>query len=321
MSVVLDDRRLRGVAPLRAGDRVALVAPAGRTGAEPRLRSESLLRSWGLEPVTYPSATAEHPRASYLSGPDEQRALDVQEAWCDESVAGIFALRGGYGSIRILDLLDRDRMRAARPKPFYGSSDLTALHEWLREELGTATWFTPMIGTLSLLDDSEATGSLRAAVLEGWEGRRWSARAAEILSPGMAHGTLVGGNLSLLAMTLGARRRLRVDNTGTIALLEDITEDTYRIDGYLTSLLRAGWFDGVAAIALGSWDQCSPLAEINEVCRVLLEPLGVPMVSEFGFGHGPAAPSIPLGLPGTLIAEPGRPPELVVGLSSGDHRG
>ena len=69
---------------------------------------------------------------------------------------GIFCLRGGYGTVRILDRLDLDRMRAAGPTQLYGSSDVTALHEWLRERLGVATWFTPMIGTLSLLDDEVA---------------------------------------------------------------------------------------------------------------------------------------------------------------------
>jgi muramoyltetrapeptide carboxypeptidase len=134
---------------------------------------------------------------------------------------------------------------------------------------------------------------------------------------------LIGGNLSLLAMTLGARRRGPVDNTGCIVLLEDVTEDTYRIDGYLTSLLRAGWFDGVTGVALGGWHECSPLAEITAVCRELLGPLGIPMVSELGFGHGPAAHSLPLGQPATLVAEPGRLPELVVagGPSTGSGGG
>ena len=299
--------------PLRPGDRVALVAPAGPTPPEQRVRSEALLRSWGLEPVVYPGATTHHQRAAYLAAEDGQRARDLEDAWCDPDVAGVFALRGGYGTVRVLDLLDGERMRAARPKPLYGSSDLTALHEWLREELGVPSWFTPMVGTASVLDDAEATASLRAAVLEGLAGRRWSSAAAEVLVPGTATGTLVGGNVSLLAMTLGAQRRRPVDDRGTIALLEDVTEETYRIDGYLSSLLRAGWFEGVAGIALGSWQACSPLAEIRALCLELLGPLGVPMVWELGFGHGPAAHSLPLGRVATLVAEPGAVPGLVVG--------
>ena len=309
-----------GLGPLAPGDRVALVSPAGPTPAPVRARAETLLRGWGLVPVAYPGTSASHPRATYLSGDDRQRARDLEDAWCDPAVAGVFALRGGYGSVRVLDLLDADRMRAARPKPLYGSSDVTALHEWLREELGVGSWFTPMVGSAALLDDEEATASLRAAVLDGLAGRRWSAPAAEVLVPGTAHGTLVGGNVSLLAMTLGARRRRPFDHTGTLALLEDVHEETYRIDGYLTSLLRAGWFDGVAGIALGSWQDCSPLPQIRDLCQELLAPLGVPMVWELGFGHGPAAHSLPLGHPATLVAEPGQRPELVVASTSGGPR-
>jgi len=298
--------------PLSPGDRVALVAPAGPTPPDRCVRAEALLASWGLTPVVYPGAASRHPRAAYLAAEDAQRARDLEDAWCDPAVAGVFALRGGYGSVRVLDRLDAARMRAARPKPLYGSSDLTAVHEWLREELGVASWFTPMVGTHALLDDPEASASLRAAVLEGLAGRRWSTPAAAVLVPGTATGTLIGGNVSLLAMTLGARRRRPVDNSGALALLEDVSEETYRLDGYLTSLLRAGWFDGVAGIALGSWHGCSPLVEIEALCRELLAPLGVPMVWELGFGHGPAAHSLPLGRPATLVAEAGVPPALLV---------
>ena len=76
-------------------------------------------------------------------------------------------------------------------------------------------------------------------------------------------------------MTIGARGRV-VDNTGAIVLLEDITEGTYRIDGYLMSLLRSGWFDGVTGVALGSWLECGPLEEIRDLCTELLGPVGRP---------------------------------------------
>lgn len=289
--------------PLSPGDRVALLAPAGRTSVEQQERARDLLHQWQLVPVSYPSAAAAHPRAEYLSGADEVRAADLIDAWCDPDVAAIFCLRGGYGSVRVLDLLDLDRMRGARPKPFFGSSDVTALHEWLREQLGVPTWFTPMIGTGSLLDDAVAATSLRAAVLEPVAGRSFVDPRAEALVPGTAHGVLIGGNLSLLAMTLGARRRRPPDNTGCLTLLEDVTEDTYRIDGYLTSLLRAGWFDGVTGIGLGSWLDCAPLPEIRELCLELLGPLGVPIGWELGFGHGAGAPSLPLGIGATLVVD------------------
>ncbi|KAA1395867.1 S66 peptidase family protein [Aeromicrobium ginsengisoli] len=287
---------------IQPGDRVALVAPAGPAPGEHLAVAVGMVESWGLRPVTYPSATAAHTRAHYLSGDDRVRADDVQQAWCDPDIAGIFCIRGGYGAVRILDLLDRDAMAAAEPKPLYGSSDVTALHEWMREQLGVPTWFTPMLSIPSLVTDQVSLDALRTAVLDPDSVRAWTSDHAVTLVEGRAEGRLIGGNLSLLSMTTGARGRPRLDNTGCIALLEDFTESTYRIDGYLHTLLRSGWFDGVTGVALGSWARCSPVDEIHALCVELLGPLGIPVVGELGFGHGPGAQSIPLGVPGVLLA-------------------
>lgn len=279
----------------------------------------ALLRAWGLAPVVFPSAAVidvdpapdaeTRSELGYLAGTDDVRAVDLQTAWCDPALAGVFCLRGGYGSVRILDLLDVDALAAARPKPLYGSSDITAIHEWLREHLGVPSWFTPMVGTNSVLEDDVATQHLRAAVLSGHHHHRaWSTPGTVTLLPGRATGTLIGGNLCLLAMTVGALRRPPIDHTGGIVLLEDVNEDTYRIDGYLQSLLRSGWFDGVAGVALGSWQGCGPVPEIHRLVVEVLDPLGVPIVGELGFGHGPGAASIPLGVTATLVAD--GPPRL-----------
>ena len=290
-----------------SGDRVALVAPAGPTQPALLTSAVDLVTSWGLEPVVHPSATAAHDRAAYLSGADEVRASDVQRAWCDPGIAGILCLHGGYGTVRVLDLLDRDVMAAAEPKPLFGSSDITALLEWLREQLGASTWFAPMLGT-DVMDDRRASSGLRAAMLTPGSVREWSSDRAVSLVPGHAVGTLIGGNLSLLAATTGARHRPRPDggnpvNDGCIALLEDCNEETYRLDGYLQTLLRSGWFDGVTGVALGSWEGCSPVNEIHDLCVEVLGPLGIPVVGELGFGHGPGAHTIPLGVAGALAAD------------------
>ncbi len=301
---------------ISSGDRVALVAPAGPANAEQLAMAVALVESWGLRTVTYPSATAIHPRAGYLSGDDRTRADDVQQAWCDPDIAGIFCIRGGYGAVRILDLLDRDAMAAAEPKPLHGSSDITALHEWIREQLDAPTWFSPMLSTDVMHDEATREG-LRTAVLEPDSVREWSSSQAVTLVAGRAEGTLIGGNLSLLALTTGARGRPPLDNSGCIALLEDFTESTYRIDGYLQTLLRSGWFDGVTGIALGSWAKCSPVDEIHALCVEVLEPLDIPIVGEIGFGHGPGAHTIPLGVPGLLDA--GESPALRLA-TAGDPR-
>lgn len=282
---------------------MALLAPAGPAPEDRVGRAVALLRGWGLQPVLMPSATARHPRAAYLSGADDVRADDLVRAWCDPSIAAIFCLRGGYGTTRLLDRLDVEAMRAAGPTPLFGSSDVTALHEWLRERLGVASWFGPMVSTAALLDDAAATADLERAVLGPAGPRVWAPSSARTLIPGRVTGALIGGTLSLLAMTTGARGRPPLDHTGAIVLLEDVTEETYRIDGYLQTLLRSGWFDGVAGVALGSWYACSPVEEIEALMVEQLGPLGVVLVSGLGVGHGPGAPTVPLGVPATLVAD------------------
>lgn len=289
--------------PIAPGARIGLVAPSGPPTPASVDRAEALLRSWQLEPVRAPGLLAGHPRASYLAAPDAQRAADLQSLWCDESVDAVLCARGGYGAVRILDLLDRDTMQAATPKPFLGSSDITCLHEWFREKLGVATWFTPMPTTKSLLDDVRASEGLHRALFDAPHGQVITSPVAESLTTGVARGTVIGGNLSLLAMTLGARDRDPLDHEGCIALLEDVTESPYRIDSYLQSLVRGGWFDGVTGVALGSWDSCGAPGPIRELMAETLGPLGVPVVSELGFGHCPSAQSVPLGVPATLHAD------------------
>lgn len=305
------DGTVRPLAPLHPGDRVAVIAPSGPAPAGQLDRALALLTSWGLRPTAFPSARVVAAGLSedagavppYLAGPDQRRAADLQQAWCDPAMAGIFCLRGGYGSVRILDLLDGNAFGAAGPTPLYGSSDVTAVHEWLREHLGVPTWFGPMVGTSALLDDEAATRQLREAVLGPYRDRVWQPPTAVTLVPGRATGTLVGGTLSLLAMTVGARRRPPVDQHGAIVLLEDVNEDPYRIDGQLHALLRSGWFDGVAAVVLGSWRHCGSIDEIHQLVVELLGPLGVPIVGELGFGHCPGASTIPLGVTATVVAD------------------
>lgn len=305
-----DAVRTDSLGPLRPGDRVALVCPAGRPVDAPLQEGAALLRSWGLEVVAYPSTATPHAYAFWLAAPDAVRAADITDAWCDPDIAAIFCARGGYGCMRILDLLDADRMRAARPKPVFGYSDITALHEWLRETLGVASWHAPMVGFTSVIENPSIVRELRAAVLEPWQGRVLSGEGAETVVPGQASGRLIGGNLSVLSMTLGARTRPPLDNRGCIALLEDVGEDTYKYDGYLVSLLRAGWFDGVTGIVLGSWFE-SQLPEVRSLVEELLVPLGVPLVWEFGFGHGDAPLCLPLGVDAVLDA--GARPTLTLG--------
>jgi len=288
------------VPPLRAGDRVAVVAPGGPVSPRLLARGVGVLRSWGLE-VEVACGAAPDGRLPYLAADDAARAHELQRAWCDPDVAAVLCARGGYGALRVVDLLDWDAMAAAGPKHFVGSSDNTALHAVLGPRCGLVTLFGPMVATAAVTADPAACEGLRRALFDPPTELR-GGPGARALVGGRATGVTVGGTLSLLAAALGAPG-LPPPPDGAIALLEDVTESPYRIDRLLTQLLRAGWFDRVAGIALGSWQECGPPDEVRDVVLDRLGPLGVPLVEELGFGHCRGQLTVPLGAEVELDAD------------------
>ncbi|MFI6102222.1 LD-carboxypeptidase [Lentzea sp. NPDC051213] len=268
---------------LRPGDRVALVSPAGPADPELVAAGVAVLRSWGLEvttPVVQPWSLA------YLAGSDAARAAEFVSAWSSE-VEAVFCVRGGYGCLRMTDLVP---WKDLPPRVFVGSSDVTVLHAELNAA-GIATVFGPMPGTHAFAGDPLAQARLRDVLFE--DARSWTSGTPVV--PGTARGVLVGGNCALLAAMVGGPRWAPPE--GAIALLEDIGEEPYRLDRILTQLLRAGWFDGVSGIVLGSWADCG---DVSPVLLDRLLPLGVPVLGDFGFGHCAGQWSLPLGAPAVL---------------------
>lgn len=288
---------------LRRGDRVGIVAPSGPVPADRLEAGLAVLRGWGLEPVVFPHVLAPHPSLAHLASEDEHRVRDFEEAWCDPSLAAVVSARGGYGTQRVLDGLDWDRLRAAAPKVFVGYSDLTVLHEAIAQRLGLATLHGPMTATLSFIEDEATREHMRRSLFTPEEVLQIGPTpVTRTVVPGRAHGVTLGGNLALLAAERGTPHA-RPSAAGAIVLLEDIDQPPYSLDRLLTQLLRSGWFDGVAGIALGSWTACGDPEEVDVVLRERLEPLGVPLVADLGFGHGPSTPTLPLGVPAVLDAD------------------
>ncbi|MEU9777171.1 MULTISPECIES: LD-carboxypeptidase [unclassified Streptomyces] len=288
---------------LRPGDRVAVVAPSGPPPPERLEAGLRILRDWGLDPVALPRTPAAHRGLAYLAGEDRLRAQELTEAWCDPAFAAVLSARGGYGAQRMVDLVDWDAVRAAPPKPFVGYSDATALHEAFAVRAGVATLHGPMPATEAFLTDAAARASLHTALFDPERARVVEARSgARAMVPGRARGTTLGGCLALLAADLGVPGA-RTSARGGLLLLEDVGEDDYRIDRLLTQLLRADWLTGVAGVLLGSWADCGRYEEVRAVLLDRLAPLGVPVVEEFGFGHGPGALTVPLGVPALLDAD------------------
>jgi muramoyltetrapeptide carboxypeptidase len=290
-------------ARLRAGSRVALVAPAGPV-REPLLRRGiEILESWGLVVQVGEHVLDRHPTLPYLAGLDVHRAADLQRAWCDPGVDAVVCVRGGYGVMRMVDLLDWDAMAEAGPKLFTGSSDVTALHEAIGSRLNLVTLFSPLVAA-DVTFDSGAQKHFRQMLFEPESVLTLSGPSATSLGDGVASGMLVGGNLSLLASGTGAPGAF-VPPDGSLVLLEDVNEEPYQVDRMVTQLLRSGWFTGATGVALGSWTGCGPLHEVQAVMEDLLVGLGMPIVWELGFGHCPDQLTIPLGAQATLDADQG----------------
>ncbi|RSO11651.1 LD-carboxypeptidase [Streptomyces sp. WAC 06783] len=303
-SAVAGDRPRR----LVPGDRVRIVAPSGPVAPERLDAGADLLRGWDLDPVEAPHVRGRHATLPYLAGTDEERARDLQEALCDPGVAAVFAARGGYGAQRVADLLDwaavRAAFRAHGPKALVGFSDVTALHEAFAVRAGVATLHGPAVAGEVFLKDEPTREHLRRTLFAPGSVRVVTSPAARPLVPGRARGVTLGGCLSLLAADLGTPHA-RAGAAGGLLLLEDVGEPPYRVDRALTQLLRAGWLDGVAGVVLGSWARCGPYEDLRAVLLDRLGPLGVPVVEEFGFGHGDSALTMPLGIRAELDAAAG----------------
>jgi muramoyltetrapeptide carboxypeptidase len=185
-------------------------------------------------------------RRGFLAGTDAERAEGYRELVRDPGVDAIFFARGGYGSSRVLALLDAEELKA-NPKIHLGGSDLTALFAFVQRRAGLVTFYGPMVAV-------EMAGGGAAldweAVLRGGVPEPHAIAPENVLTGGRAEGPLVGGCLSILASLCGTPEEIRGE--GAILFWEDTGEDTYRLDRMLTQLERSGAFDGLGGMVIGS---------------------------------------------------------------------
>ncbi|MFF5856801.1 LD-carboxypeptidase [Streptomyces sp. NPDC012751] len=292
--------RPRRLAP---GARVAVVATSGPVPEERLQAGLDVLRGWDLDPVAGSHALDRHAEFRYLAGTDADRAADFQRAWCDPAVDAVLCARGGYGAQRMVDLLDWDALRAAGPKLFVGFSDVTVLHEAIAARLGLATLYGPVAAGIDFIKNARAQEHLRATLFAP-ETVRTLSFGGTALVPGRARGVTLGGCLCLLAAERGTPHA-RPSAGGGLLCLEDVGEETYRLDRYLTQLLRSGWLEGVRAVLLGSWEDCADPAGLRPMLADRLGGLGVPVAADVGFGHCAGALTVPFGVSAELDADAG----------------
>ena len=291
---------------LLVGDTIAFCAPSGfldsvrmrlaKTRLEEKgfyiVREDSIYRRWG-----------------YLAGTDAQRASELMSYFKDKSVRAIFPGTGGYGSTRILSMLDYDIIKS-NPKIFIGFSDITALHIAFNQLANLITFHTPnpMYGLGSkkgldpiselyfwslLMNSNDYTYEIPFDLYG-------DSLKVQTMVPGIASGKLVGGNLSLICSTMGSVYEAKT--MGSILFIEDVGEAPYRIDRYLSELKLAGKLDLVNGIIIGRFSRRETEApdrstdfQMHQVFQQYFSKMKVPVIFNFPSGHGSKNVSLPLG--------------------------
>lgn len=266
----------RALPDLTDGPLIAVVAPSS-VYDESRFRQGLRVaqsRGWNVQPVV--DILRPHGR---LAGTDTHRRDTLLQALHDDRVAAVWAARGGHGATRLLrDVVDRVR----GTKPLIGFSDITALHA----ALYCAGWphlvHAPVIHSLPQTDD--ASLEALSALLRG---QAPGPMVGRVVVEGQANAPVVGGNLCVFAALCGTP--WQVDAAGCVLLLEDVGEPAYRVDRALQQLRNAGVFDGVAAVGFGQFVGCDARDDrsLDDIVAEHTAHLGVPVIVDLPFGHGP----------------------------------
>lgn len=298
---------------LNKGDTVMLIAAS--TVEYNKLRLQ--LAREALEALGLKVKVAKHvmERHGYFPAEDEVRAADVNQAFADEEVKAVIALKGGWGAARTLPYLDYD-MIAKNPKILLGYSDVTALHCAIYKKSGLMTYHGPNGGSpwsdFSALNAQEILFEGKAQLMEnplekdGFLVPRKN--RTQTIVPGEAQGRLVGGNLTVLTAIQGTP--YFPDTKGHILMLEDVGENIYRVDRMLTQLALGGHLNDCAGIVFGGFTDVGPgnglgNFSLMDILEQHCKRAGKPTFSGAMFGHIKDKRTMPLGCMVKLNADSG----------------
>ena len=296
---------LRTPSYLKKGDTIAIVAPAGilKKRITTVLEAKRLAEKWGLHVVLGKNIFNQN---NHFAGTDAERALDFQNALDNKNIKAIWVARGGYGSVRILDLLDFSTFTQF-PKWIIGYSDVTAFHahvhnfgvETIHGMLATSLEENPeeIIQTIASFKKALFGAPLSYTIPSAIDNR---IPLSEIII-----GQLVGGNLAIVTSMLGSESQLNTD--GKILFIEEIGEYKYSIDRMLQSLKRAGYFTKVKAVIVGDMSSIKQNSTNwgSSVEQLILEviPQDIPVLFNFPAGHEPDNRALIFGRNIQLVAD------------------
>ena len=266
---------------LKAGDKIAVVAPARKVAREEIEPGIKIIEDWQLVPVLGNNLWKE---SNQFSGNDAERKQDLQKALDDPEIKAIISARGGYGSVRIIDDVDFSKFKK-KPKWIVGFSDITVLHSHILQNFGIATLHSPMLINFQKIIP-EALLKLRKYLFG--EISQVNIQPHQLNKRGTAKGIICGGNLSVLYGLLGSTSD--IDTSGKILFLEDLDEYLYHIDRMLMALKRAGKFENLKGVIIGAMtdmkDNVIPFGKTAEeiISEYFIEK-NIPVAYNFPAGH------------------------------------
>lgn len=266
--------------PLTKGDQVAIICPAGIIERETVVNSSKLLQQWGLRVEIGQTVGASH---YDFAGSDKMRADEFQFYLDDDETKAIICARGGYGSARILDLLSFEGF-VEKPKWIVGYSDVTAFHNHINQQFGIHTIHSVMPSQFYSVF-TESTRSLQSMLFGSDMTYQFSPH--QLNHEGVARGTLVGGNLSIVHSMLGSASQLHTNKC--ILFLEDVGEKLYNIDRMMVSLKRAGLLHQLAGLVAGSFTNSKGYEDFGKTAYEIIHehcsPFNYPIAYGFPAGH------------------------------------
>lgn len=293
-------------AALKAGDKVGVVAPAGWPDQDSALRAVARLEQMGLCVEVGNSLSR---RYGYLAGTDGERAEEIRQMFADDSIKGIFCVRGGYGTGRIADQLDYELIRA-HPKVFWGYSDITFLLQSIYQLAGVVTFHGPMLSSDLGLDDVHPLTVQTFQQLFDEQPVIYSEAISplQMIVPGRVSGPLVGGNLSLITSSLGTP--YEIDCQGKILFIEEINEELYKVDGMLNQLRLAGKLEQAAGFLICDFNNCTAgkyqdkeSFDLQQLIEDYIASAGKPALGGFKIGHCSPNIAVPVGVIAQLDAD------------------
>ena len=286
-SSTVSQEKLTTPSYLKAGDTIAIVAPAGilKSRQATIQKAKKLIENWGLKVVLGKNIFN---NGHHFAGTDDERCQDFQDALDNKNIKAIWAARGGYGSVRILDKLDFTKFKES-PKWVIGYSDITAFHNHIHN-LGFETLHAMMATSLEEKpEEIIQTISSFKKVLFGEEVSYTisSSKYNRTNSSKEIEGKLIGGNLAILTSMLGSKSQLKTK--GKILFIEEIGEYKYSIDRMLQSLKRSGYFTKVNAVIVGNMSLIKKNSTKwgSSIEQLILDaiPVDIPVLFDFPAGH------------------------------------